>query len=103
MCERSDQRLWRMAELEMPCSKPRRNINLSLPVEGVEQGGADRLSISGKVIEFLAVLARDAGRRHIEIASKIERHRSVQSGAHGRDVLVGASSPDPLEHLVKRL
>ena len=52
---------------------------------------------------MLATLARDAGRRHIEIASKIERHRSVQNAAHGRDVFVGVSSPDPLEHLVKRV
>src|SRR5262249_60453938 len=99
MCERRDQRLWRMAELEMPCSKPRRNINLSLPVEGVEQGRADRLSISGQVIEFLAVLARDAGRRHIEIACKVERHRALQDAAHSRDGTVATGGFHGPQHL----
>src|SRR5262249_61729612 len=95
MCKRGDQRRGRMAELEMPCSKPRRNINLSLPVEGVEQGRADRLGISGQVIEFLAVLTRDAGRRHIEIACKVERHRALQDAAHSRDGTVASGGCDP--------
>ena len=101
--ERGDQRLRRMAEREMPCHQPCREIDLSLPVEGVEQGGADRLRIGGQVVELLAALARDAGRRHIEIASKVERHRSVQYAAHGRDVTVDVGGPDPLEHLVDRV
>ena len=76
---------------------------LSLAVEGVEQGGADHLRIGRQVVELLAALARDARRRHIEIASKVERHRSVQYAAHGRDVTVGVGGPDPLEHLVDRV
>ena len=43
MRERGDQRLRRMAEREMPCHQACGEIDLSLPVEGVEQGGADRL------------------------------------------------------------
>ena len=31
----------------------------------------------------------------IEIASKVERHRSVQYAAHGRDVTVDVGGPDP--------
>ena len=84
MRQRGDQRLRRMAEREMPCHEPCREIDLSLPVEGVEQGGADHLRIGGQVVELLAFLAGDAGRRHIEIASQVERHRSVQHAAHGR-------------------
>src|SRR3984893_9201619 len=86
--ERGDQRLRRMAEREMPCHQACGEIDLSLPVEGVEQGGADRLWIRGQIIELIAAVARDARRRHIEIASKVERHRSVQYAADGRDVSV---------------
>ena len=75
-------------------------IDLSLPVEGVEQGGADRLWIRGQIIELLAAVARDARWRHIEIASKVERHRSVQYAADGRDVRVDVGSPDARQHLV---
>src|SRR5438094_6917916 len=90
--ERGDQRLWRMAEREMPCHQACGEIDLSLPVEGVEQGGADRLWIRGQIIELFAAVARDARWRHIEIVSKVERHRSVQYAADGRDVSVGAGS-----------
>src|SRR5215470_19720674 len=92
-----------MAKREMPCHKPCREIDLSLPVESVEQGRADRLSISGQVIKSLAMLARDAGRRNIEIARKIERHRSVQDAAHSRDMIVDVGGPDASQHLVERV
>ena len=101
--ERGDQRLRRMAELEMPRNETCREIGLSVPVEGIEQGDADCLNIGGQIVELLAVLARNSRRRHIEIASEIESHRSMQDGAHGRDVAIGLSSPDPLEHLVDRI
>src|SRR5262245_33094480 len=101
--ERSDQRLRRMAEREMPRHQSRRKIDLSLAVEGVEQGGADHPRIGRQLDELLAALARDERRRHIEIASKIERHRAVQYAAHGRAVTVGTGGPDPLEHLVDRI
>ena len=45
--ECGDQRLWRMAEREMPCNQPCCEINLSLPVKGVKQGGADHRRLSG--------------------------------------------------------
>src|SRR5215471_19540393 len=54
--ERGDQRLRRMAEREMPCHQPCRKIDLSLAVEGVEQGGADHLRIGWQVVELLAAL-----------------------------------------------
>lgn len=98
--KRSDQRLRRMAEREVPCHQACGEIDLSLPVEGVEQGGTDRLRIRGQIIELLAAVARDARRRHIEISSKVERHRSVQDAADGRDVSVDAGGPDPRQHLV---
>src|SRR5437879_13895320 len=95
---RGDQRLRRLAEREMPCHQAGGEIDLSLPVEGVEQGGADRLWIRGQIIELLAAVARDARWRHIEIASKVERHRSVQYAADGRDVSVDVGSPDARQH-----
>ena len=58
--KRGDQRLWRMAEREMPRHQPRRKINLSLPVEGVEQGGADCLRIGRKIVKLIVTLARDS-------------------------------------------
>ena len=88
--ECGDQRLRRMAKREVSRNEPGREIDLSLAVEGVEQGNADHLNIGGQIVELLlAVLARDARRRHIEIASKVESHRSMQDGAHGCDVTVG--------------
>jgi hypothetical protein len=73
-----------MAEHEMPGDQPCRKIDLSLPVNGVEQGGADCLRIGRQIVEPL-VLAREACRRHIEIASEIERHRSVQDATSARN------------------
>ena len=51
-CKRRDQRLWRMAKRKMARHQPCRKIDLSLPVEGSEQLGADRLLIGGEVIEL---------------------------------------------------
>src|SRR5271166_5118818 len=99
MRERGDQRLRRMAEREMPCQQPCREIDLSLPVEGVEQGGTDHLRVGGQVVELLRVLARHASRRHIEIASEVEGHRSVQYAAHGRDVTFAVGGADPFKYL----
>src|SRR6516164_3045365 len=100
MGERGDQRLRRMAEREMPCYQACGEIDLSLPVEGVEQGGADRPWIRRQIIELLTAVAWDARRRHIEIASKVERHRSVQYAADSRDMSVDVGSPDARQHLV---
>src|SRR5258706_5706880 len=69
--KRGDQRLWRMAEREMSRHQPCGKIHLSLPVEGIEQGGVDRLHIGREVVELVAVLAWDAGRRHIQITGKV--------------------------------
>ena len=101
--KRGDQRFWRMAKRKMPRHQPCCEINLSLPVECVEQGGADRLLIGRKVVELIVVLARDAGRRDIQITRKVERHGAVHDGPHGRNVTVDARGPDPLEHLVERI
>ena len=59
MRERSDQRLGRMAKLQMPRHEPCRGINLSLAVERVEQSGLDRLLIGRQVVEPLPILAWD--------------------------------------------
>jgi hypothetical protein len=92
-----------MAEHEMSRHQPSRKINLSLLVEGIEQGGADHLHIGREVVELVTVLPWDAGRRNIQIAGKVERHGSVHYGAHGRDVAVDVGGPDPPEHLVDRV
>jgi len=77
-------------------------INLSLAVEGVEQGGPERHLIGGQVVEPVVLLARDAGRRHIEIAREIEGHRTLQDSPRRREVIDGRD-PDPPEHLVERV
>src|SRR5215475_14233703 len=76
-CERGDKRLRRMAEREMTSYQSCREIDLPLPVKGVEQAGADRLHVGRQIIKLFVVLARDSGRRYIEIASKVQGHRSV--------------------------
>src|SRR5437868_15297552 len=89
-----------MAEREMAGHQPSREIHLSLSVEGVEQGGADDIGIGGQGVEFIAAVARNASWRHIKIAGKVKRHRSVKNAAHRREGAAGAGVPDPLEHLV---
>src|SRR5215475_7370092 len=76
-CERGDKRLRRMAEREMTSYQSCREIDLSLTVKGVEQGGADRLRVGRQIVELFAAVAGDAGRRHIEIAGEIQGHRAV--------------------------
>src|SRR5262249_11553471 len=92
MRDRSNQRLWRMAEREVLCDQPCREIDLSLPVEGVEQGGADRLRIGGQIVELPTALVRNPGRRHIEIACKVKRHCSVQYAARDRNMTISVGS-----------
>ena len=65
--ERSDERLRRMAKREMPRHEPCSQIDLSLSIERVKQGGVYFPNIR-QVIELLAVVSRDAGGRHVEIA-----------------------------------
>jgi len=88
MRKRGDQHFWRTAERKMPRHQSCCEINLSLPVECVEQGSANDLCIYGKVVELIVVLARDAGRWDVQITRKVERHRSVHDGPHGRKVTV---------------
>ena len=52
---------------EMPRHEPCREINLSLAVECVEEGVSDRLLVGRQIIQPLAALAWNAGRRHVEI------------------------------------
>ena len=82
MRERGDQRLRRMAKRQVPRDQPCREINLSLAVERVEQGGPDRLLIGGQIVELLPTFAWNAGRRHVEVAREIEGHRAVQDAAN---------------------
>jgi hypothetical protein len=79
--QRGEQRLHRVTKREMPRDETRGEIDLSLSIEDIEQSNADLVRIGGQVIERLAVIARNAGWRYIEIASKVERHRSVQDSA----------------------
>ena len=89
MRKRGDQRLRRMAELEMPRHEPGRKIDLSLAVEGVEQGDPDRLLIGRQIVGLLVALAWNAGRRDIEVAREIESHRAVQDSPRRREVIDG--------------
>ena len=61
----------------MTRDETRGEIDLSLSIKDIEQRNADLLRIGGPVIERLAAVAGNSGWRHIEIASKVERHRSV--------------------------
>jgi hypothetical protein len=74
---------------------------LTLPVERIEQSRLDRPRVCRQVVERLAALARNAGRRHIQIASQIKGHRPMQDTACGRDRFAVTGRPDPDQHLVK--
>ena len=80
----------------MTRDETRGEIDLSLPIEGVEQSDTDLLRTGGQVIERLAAIAGNAGWRHIEIASKVERHRSVQDATHRVDVAIPVGRPNLL-------
>src|SRR5258707_6143466 len=58
--------------------KTRREIDLPLPIEGIQQSRAQPLGIAGQIREPIVTVAGDAGGRHIEIAGEIERHRSEE-------------------------
>ena len=92
MRQRGDQRLRRMAKFEMPRHEPRRTINLALAVERVEQSNPDRLLIGRQIVEPLPTLAWNTGRRHVEVASKIEGHGAVQHSPRRRQVIDGRRS-----------
>jgi hypothetical protein len=74
----------------MTRNETRGEIDLSLPIEGVEQSDTDLLRTGGQVIERLAAIPGNAGWRHIEIASKVERHRSVKDATDPVDVAIPA-------------
>ena len=80
----------------MPGDETRGEIDLSLSIEDIEQSNADLVRIGGQVIERLAAIARDASWRHIEIASKVERHCSVQDTTHRLDVAIPVARPNSL-------
>jgi hypothetical protein len=42
------------------CHETRRDIDLPLPVEGIEQSGSERLDIGGQIVEEVAAIAGDA-------------------------------------------
>src|SRR5208282_3433282 len=98
--EGGDQRLRRMAKRQVPRHQPCREINLSLPVERVEQGIPDRFLIGGQVVEPLPTLAWDASRRNIEVTREIKGHRTVQDASNGGDLAISGGESDPLEHPV---
>ena len=62
-----------------------REVDLPLPIEGIESSDADCLGIGGQIVQpvFGTVVARDAGWRHVKITGEVERHRTVQDAAHG--------------------
>ena len=100
MRERRHQRLRRKVKFEMPCHEPCRMINLSLAIERVEQSGLDRLLIGRKIVEPISTFAWNTGRRHIEVASEIESHRTMQHTPRRGQVIDGGD-PDPPEHLAE--
>ena len=98
--QRGEQRTRRVAEGEMACHKARREVDLSLPVKGVEQSGAQRRGIGGQIVQPVVAITGNAGWRHVEIAGEIERHRAIQNGAHGLGMAIPVDGPDPRQHPV---
>src|SRR5262252_4910319 len=82
----------------MTRDETRGEIDLSLPIEGIEQRGTNLLGVGGQVIERLAAIARNAGWRYIEVASEIERYRSVQDATHPLTVAFPVGRPNLLQH-----
>jgi len=67
-----------MAKREMARHEPCRQIDLPLPVESIEQSDAELLGIGRQIVRpLVAIIARDSGRRHVEITCEV----SVHSGA----------------------
>jgi hypothetical protein len=90
--QRGDKRSRRVAECEMACHEKCREVDLPLPVEGIEQSGSESLDIGGQTVEEVGAVAGDARWRHVQIAGEIERHRAVQNAAYGLGVAVRVGS-----------
>jgi hypothetical protein len=84
----------------MACHKARHEVDLPLPVKGVEQSGAERLGIGGQIRQPVVAITGNAGWRHVKIAGEIERHRAMQNGAHGLGMAIPVDGPDPRQHPV---
>ena len=54
----------------------------------------------GAGIDAIPAIARDSGRRYVEITCEVECHRAVQDAAHGLELTVPVGTLDPLEHPV---
>ena len=63
--QRGDQRLDRVTKREVTRDKTRGKIDLPLPIVRVEQSQTDLLGIGGQVIKRFAIIAGNAGWRHI--------------------------------------
>ena len=101
--ERGDQRLGRMAEREMPCHQPCRESTCRCRSKASSNAARIVSASAGKSSSCSPLFTGNAGRRHIEIASKIERHRAVQHAANRGDMIVDVGRPDPRQHLVHRV
>ena len=78
-----------------------REVDLPLPIEGIEQGDTERLGIGRQIVQpIFGAVARDAGERHVKITGEVERHRAMQDAAHGLEVAVLVCGLDPLKHPV---
>jgi hypothetical protein len=48
-----------------------REVDLPLPIEGIEQGDAERLGIGRQIVQpIFGAVARDAGGRHVKITGE---------------------------------
>src|SRR6516164_7081260 len=74
MRERRNQGLRRVAEREVPCHQPCREIDLVVAVEGVKARWGDWFEIGRAGGKVGARPPRELGRGHIEIPRKVERH-----------------------------
>ena len=58
--QRGDKRLRWVSEREMACHETCREVDLPLPVEGIEQSDAQRLCIGGQIVRpIIGTIARD--------------------------------------------
>jgi hypothetical protein len=90
-----------LAKHEMTRDQPTGRVDLPLAVECLQQSLAESRDVVGKVVEPIAIFARQPRWRHVEISGEVDRHRPVKHPARclAPNNLRGVC-PDPLQRLV---
>ena len=82
-CQSGHDVLCRVAQTEMTRHQPTSGIDLTLPIERIEQGGPDLFLRDRKIIQSFVVFAGQPCCRDVQIAREVNGHHTVENAADG--------------------